>query len=175
MYRAKISVLWLFAVVAWLGYLILKLMEPGVIETILSSGEYEGMKLGPEILLAYAFVLLVLLVMAFLSLTLKYSINRWANIIVGIVVTVVDLGGLIELLPQAFCLCDTDLGFEGCGWSLNRLVRVQVAQRENITSQVQLFFSSFQASVESVTSNGKASAPASKSRKVCLMVVSVLQ
>jgi hypothetical protein len=93
-------VLWLFAVVAWLGYLILKLMEPGVIETILSSGEYEGMKLGHEILLAYAFVLLVLLVMAFLSLTLKYSINRWANIIVGIVVTVVDLGGLIELLPQ---------------------------------------------------------------------------
>jgi len=100
LHKVRLSVLWLFAVVAWLGYLILKLMEPGVIEKILSLGEYEGEKLGPEILLVYAIVLLVLLVMAFLSLTLKDSINRWANIIVGIVVTVIDFAGLIELLAQ---------------------------------------------------------------------------
>jgi len=39
----------------------------------------------PEFLFVGAVLLLIPLVMAFLSLTLKDSINRWANIIVGIV------------------------------------------------------------------------------------------
>ncbi len=41
--------------------------------------------LGPEVLFVLAVMLLVPLVMAFLTLTLKDSMNRWANIIVGIV------------------------------------------------------------------------------------------
>jgi len=45
-------------------------------------------------------ILLVLLAMAFLSLTLKDSINRWVNIIAGIVVTGLDIVGLIEHLAQ---------------------------------------------------------------------------
>jgi uncharacterized membrane protein HdeD (DUF308 family) len=38
---------------------------------------------------------LVPLVMAVLSLTLKDSINRWANIIVGIVITILSIVSLI--------------------------------------------------------------------------------
>jgi hypothetical protein len=38
------------------------------------------------------------LVMAFLSLTLEDSINRWANIIVGIVYTALNLISLIDAL-----------------------------------------------------------------------------
>jgi len=53
------------------------------------------MIIGPEILLLWGILLLVPLIMAFLSLTLKDSINRWANIIVGIVW--IGLGGLTEL------------------------------------------------------------------------------
>jgi len=41
---------------------------------------------------------LVPLIMAFLSMTLKDSINRWANIIVGIVFTVFQVVALIEIL-----------------------------------------------------------------------------
>jgi len=73
---------------------ILGLVEPGVIEQII-AGEVEGMKIGPELLLLLAILLLVPLVMAFLSLTLKDSINRWANIILGIVYT----GGALTDLP----------------------------------------------------------------------------
>ncbi len=83
-WKIKISVLWLFSAVAFLAHQILALMEPGVIARIM-AGEVEGTKIGPELILLFAFLFLVPLIMAFLSLTLKDSINRWANIIVGAV------------------------------------------------------------------------------------------
>jgi len=49
----------------------------------------------PELLLSYAIIFSFPLVMAFLSLTLKDSINRWANIIVGIVFAVLPPISLI--------------------------------------------------------------------------------
>jgi len=92
-------VLWIFYAVAFLVVMILALMEPDVIQQIM-AGEIEGMKIGPEILLLFAILLLVPLVMAFLSLTLKDSANRWTNIILGIVFTVFQLVALIETLAQ---------------------------------------------------------------------------
>jgi hypothetical protein len=64
--------------------MVLSVLKPDVIEQIM-AGEIEGMKIGPELLLLYAILVLFPLVMAFLTLTLKDSINRWANIIVGAV------------------------------------------------------------------------------------------
>ncbi len=81
-WKIKISVLWLFSVVAFLAHQILALLEPGVIAGIM-AGEVEGMRIGPELILLFAILFLIPLIMAFLSLTLKDSINRWANIIVG--------------------------------------------------------------------------------------------
>jgi len=71
--KTKLSVLWLFTEVAFVDFSILAGMELGAKQA------------GPEELLLSAIILLVPLVMAFLSLTLKDSTNRWANIIVGIV------------------------------------------------------------------------------------------
>jgi len=96
--KIRLAVLWLFKELATLGYIILVLMEPDVIKQIVEKGEIYGEKLGPEILLLFAIIVLVPLVMAFLSLTLKNSANRWANIIVGIVFTVLGLMDLIDAL-----------------------------------------------------------------------------
>jgi len=82
---------------------ILMLMEPGVLEGIM-EGEVLGMQITPEILLVAAIERLVPLVMAFLSLTLKDSINRWANIIVGIVYTVLNLVSAIGASPQGILM-----------------------------------------------------------------------
>jgi len=78
-------VLWLFYEVSGLASGLLAIFEPDVLQQFLDTGEIEGMKITPEFLLVFAIILLVPLVMAFLSLTLKDSINRWANIILGIV------------------------------------------------------------------------------------------
>ena len=90
-WKIKISVLWLFSEVAFLAHQILALMEPGVIAGIM-EGEVEGMKIGTELILLFAILFLVPLIMAFLSLTLKDSINRWANIIVGAIFAALFIG-----------------------------------------------------------------------------------
>jgi hypothetical protein len=91
-------VLWLFYTVAFLTVMMLGTMEPGVLNQFLDTGEIGGMKIGQELLLFFAVMILVPLAMAFLSLTLKDSTNRWANIIVGIVYTCFQLFALIETL-----------------------------------------------------------------------------
>ena len=82
-WKIKIAVLWLIYAAVGLGSGFFMLLEEGVIEQII-AGELMGTKITPEIILIDTIFLLIPLVMAFLSLTLKDSINRWANIIVSI-------------------------------------------------------------------------------------------
>lgn len=57
----------------------------------------------PEEVLAVAITMLIMPIMAFLSLTLKDSINRWLNIIVSVVflVLIVPFSGF-DLIPTAY-------------------------------------------------------------------------
>jgi len=89
-WKIKISVLWLFTIVVGLASGILGLLEPGAIEQIM-TGEVEGMIISPEFLFLFAIIFLIPPIMAFLSLTLKDSVNRWSNIIVSIVWIVLSL------------------------------------------------------------------------------------
>ncbi len=95
-WKIKISVLWLFSAVAFLAHQILALLEPGVIAQIM-AGDIEGMKIGPELILIFAVLFLIPLIMAFLSLTLKDSINRWTNIIVGAVFAALFIGVIVTV------------------------------------------------------------------------------
>lgn len=79
--RIKLAVLWL--ITEFLVFHVLLFLKPGVIDGII-AGEIEGMQIGPEMLLFFAVVYLIPLAMAYLSLTLKDSANRWANIILGL-------------------------------------------------------------------------------------------
>ena len=51
------------------------------------EGQLYGMQLTPDLMLATTIMMLVPLMMAFLSLTLKDSMNRWANVALGTVYT----------------------------------------------------------------------------------------
>jgi hypothetical protein len=101
-------VLWLFYTIAFLAVLSLGSMEPGVLQTFISTGEIGGIKITSELLLVFAVLILVPLIMAFLSLTLKDAANRWANIIVGVVYTVFQLFAWAELMgspsPYAYAI-----------------------------------------------------------------------
>jgi hypothetical protein len=99
--KIKLSVLWLFGQVALLTFLVLEFLEPGVIQGIM-AGNMKGLFLGPEMLLFYAFSLLIPLVMAFLSLTLKGSINRWVNIVLGMFFTGLYLSDLFAHLANPY-------------------------------------------------------------------------
>jgi hypothetical protein len=93
-WKIKIVALWFFYAMAMLAVMTLMFYGPGIIDEI-RSGTLVGEALTGEHLLMSAVFLLVPLVMAVLSLTLKDSINRWANIIVGIVFTILSIVSLI--------------------------------------------------------------------------------
>jgi len=57
-------------------------------------GEIAGRKITQNLLLGIAILMTIPIVMGFLSLTLNYPVNRWANIIVAIVFFGFNLLGL---------------------------------------------------------------------------------
>ena len=101
-WKLKTSALWVIYDVAGLAAVALMFMEPGVVTELAEEGTIAGTKLGPEMLLAGAVTLLIPLVMAFLSLTLKDKTNRWTNIIVGIVYIGLGIGDFAEVRTTEF-------------------------------------------------------------------------
>ena len=70
------------------------------------SGDFEadevgGLQVSQALYLGMAILMVIPVVMVFLSLTLKYPVYRWANIIVPIIFFVFNLiGHLSTLLPM---------------------------------------------------------------------------
>lgn len=94
--KMKISVLWIFMAVAMSAHGILSVFEPGVIEQITSG----AMQISPGMFVFMALFWLVPLIMAFLSVALADVANRWANMVLGIVFTVLNIWHLIGHLAQ---------------------------------------------------------------------------
>jgi hypothetical protein len=90
--KTRISILWVFMAVAMSAHSVLAFMEKEMVE------QMWGMEMGAGMMLFMAIFWWVPLVMAVLSVTLKDSANRWANMILGIVFTVLNIYHLIEHL-----------------------------------------------------------------------------
>ena len=73
---------------------ILAHMRSDIIEGIL-AGELGGIQLTQEALLGSAVLMVIPILMIFLSLALKDKINRWLNIILGTIYTVVNLATML--------------------------------------------------------------------------------
>ena len=91
--RIKLSALWIARMLTGLLGDVLRFLEPGMMEQI-TAGEVEGMRMTHGLLLVSAIVMVLPIVMVFLSLTLKYKLNRWANIILAICIIGFDFVGL---------------------------------------------------------------------------------
>jgi len=109
-WKIRISLLWLFTIISDLANVLMSLSHPGVMEELMTG----ALSVGPVLMFVGAIVVLIPLVMAVLTLTLKDSLNRWLNIILGIFISIVFLGNLIELatiMPAAHILLLSVAGF----------------------------------------------------------------
>ena len=95
--KIKLAFLWLIKDLAFVGSGLLVLYEPGGIQDMISGYMYGSMQLGDATSLLLTSMSLVFLIMAILSLNLKNSLNRWANIIVAIVMIIVSIISNISL------------------------------------------------------------------------------
>ena len=94
--KVKLAVLWLFWAAAYTAYTILDTARPGVAEGMTLGGVYEGIVVTEELLVFFTLFWLIPLTMAFLSLTLKDSANRWTNVILSIFWAVMWVIDMIE-------------------------------------------------------------------------------
>ena len=94
-WKMRISVLWIFLAVSMSAAMILYIMGSGVITEII-AGEMEGMEITAGILMIFALFWLIPLIMAFLTLVLKDTVNRWSNAVLGLffaVFYIIDISG----------------------------------------------------------------------------------
>jgi len=98
-WKTRIAVLWVFMAVAMSVHSIMGFMEPGMIEEIM-SGAVEGVALTPGMLVFMTLFWLVPLWLAFVSMTVKDSCNRWVNFVLGIIFTLLNIFHFIEHLAE---------------------------------------------------------------------------
>ena len=95
-WKTRIALLWVFMAVAMSAHSAFAAMVPGGLEKITS--EVEAM--GPGMLVFMALFWLVPLWLAFVSLTVKGSSNRWVNFILGIIFTILNIWHFVEHLAE---------------------------------------------------------------------------
>ena len=98
-WRIKIAALWLVFECGSIVTGILESWTPGWIEGII-AGEVAGVQLTSDVILVFVIIFVIPPFMAFLSLTLKDSVNRWVNIILGIVFAVLATIGTSDFLAK---------------------------------------------------------------------------
>ncbi|MFW9862173.1 MAG: DUF6326 family protein [Candidatus Thorarchaeota archaeon] len=92
--NVKLAGLWVAAMFCYLYADVLAFFVPGHLAEIM-AGEIGGMPIDDIFLLASAGFMIPPIAMIFLSLVLKVKTNRWLNIIVGIVYTLIGIGMVV--------------------------------------------------------------------------------
>jgi hypothetical protein len=101
--KVLLSTLWIFVVLNMLYCDVVSLMDAGLLKQYL-SGTVGGMKFTQGYLLGAGIWMAVLIAMVLLSRVLPYGANRWANIIAGVVATVVQFASLVMARPAMYYL-----------------------------------------------------------------------
>ena len=92
--KMKLSALWVALMVLYIYADIFSFYRPGQIEEMI-SGRMGPLPVTQGSLLVASILMMIPAVMVFLSLTLKPKVNRWANLILGVLYTFVNISNLI--------------------------------------------------------------------------------
>ena len=92
--QMKLSALWATLMFLYIYADIFSLYKPGQIEEVM-AGRMGPFPVTQGSLLTASILMLIPAVMVFLSLALKPRVGRWANIILGLLYTVVNIGNLV--------------------------------------------------------------------------------
>ena len=90
---ARLSLLWVFAMLNYLYCDLLGLMDPAYLKQYL-TGHVGGLTISQGFLLSSAVLMEIPIAMVLLSSVLPHAASRWANLIAGTVMTLVQIGSL---------------------------------------------------------------------------------
>ena len=93
--RTRLAVLWIIKAFLTIAFFILLMFEPGFLEGLM-SGKYAGVEITTGIKILIGIFFWIPWIMAWAAMTLKVSINRWANIIIGLFGAITLLIGIFQ-------------------------------------------------------------------------------
>jgi len=101
--KVLLSTLWIFAILNYLYCDIMGIMDVNLLKQYL-TGTVNGMEMNENFLLGAAILMEIPIAMVLLSRVLNYRSNRWANIIAGIIMTLVQTATLFAVEPTKYYL-----------------------------------------------------------------------
>ena len=106
--RVIFSTLWLVVMLNIIFADILSFLNPEFVGEIMTSGTAGGVEITPSLLVVAAIITQVPIWMVFLSRVLRYSINRWANIIASVITIAYVVGGG-SLMPHYILIASIEV------------------------------------------------------------------
>ena len=100
--KMLLSTLWIFAVLNYLYCDVLGLTDPKLLKEIMSGVVGGGLELTQGFLFGASIMMEIPIAMVILSRVLKYGLNRWFNIIAGIIMTLVQIMSLFMGTPTSY-------------------------------------------------------------------------
>ena len=91
--KGKFQALWIFVMFNYLYCDLISNMDSGVLKELL-EGHVGSIQVNQEFMLGAALLMEIPIAMVLLSRVLKYRANRWANIIAGAIMTIVQISSL---------------------------------------------------------------------------------
>ena len=84
-WKLRVSMLWIYLGIGQLAAILAAVLLPDVLDELMTTGEFEGMKVDNNLWAFFMIVFTLLpLAMAFLTMALRDPINRYANAILGV-------------------------------------------------------------------------------------------
>jgi hypothetical protein len=91
--KAKLSTLWIFVTLNYLYCDVLGLMDPKSLKEFM-TGKVGGIEITQGFLLSASVLMEIPMAMVLLSRVLPYRVARWANIVAGAIMTIVQVSSL---------------------------------------------------------------------------------
>ena len=99
--KGLLSIIWIFAAFNYLYCDLVSLMDSELLRQYL-TGKVNGMEFTQGFLLGAAILVEIPIAMVLLSRVLKYRVNRWVNIIAGVIMTLVQTASLFAGTPAMY-------------------------------------------------------------------------
>jgi len=99
--KVLLSTIWIFVAFNYLYCDVVSLMDSELLKQYL-TGKVNGMEFSQGFLLGAAILVEIPIAMVLLSRVLKYRFNRWANIIAGVIMTLVQAASLFAGTPAMY-------------------------------------------------------------------------
>lgn len=91
-----LSMLWIFLSVNYIFCDVLSIMDPGFFKLLMGGGGESVNQINQGLLLGFAILVEIPFAMIVLSRLLNYRANRWANIIAGSLMAVIQLLSIVD-------------------------------------------------------------------------------